>query len=92
MLKIEKVKYHKVVEGQTARGIAAAYGVGLFALVQENGLMEEVEAGQVLRLPERAGDAYTVQAGDSKRLLCGTKEGYERNNGKYLYLGMRVIL
>ena len=54
--------------------------------------MEEVEAGQVLRLPKRAGDAYTVQAGDSKRLLCGTKEGYERNNGKYLYLGMRVIL
>ena len=92
MLKIANVQFHKVVLGQTAREIAAAYHVGLYALVKENGLTQEVEEGQILRLPKERGNAYIVQSGDSKSLLCGRVEGYEKRNGKYLYFGMRVIL
>ncbi len=92
MLRIEKVKFHKVVAGQTAREIAAAYRVGLFALVQENELTEEVKEGQVLRLPKERGNSYVVQTGDSKKLLCGEQERYEKRNGKHLYPGMQVIL
>ena len=92
MLKIASVKFHKVVAGQTVKEIAAAYHVGVFALVKENGLTEEVVDGQVLRLPKERGNGYTVKAGDSKGLLCGTKEGYEKCNGTFLYPGMRVIL
>ena len=92
MLKKASVKFHKVAAGQTAREIAAFYHVGLFALVKENKLTQEVVEGQVLRLPKERGDSYTVKAGDSKGLLCGAKEGYEQRNGKFLYPGMRVIL
>ena len=92
MLKIEKVKYHKVLQGQTLREIAAAYCVSEWALARENCLTCEVEAGQILRLPKSGGNRYTVQAGDDKKILCGSKENYEEKNGKYLYPGQRVVL
>ena len=92
MLKTIKKRYHRVLRGQTLAEIATAYHVGEYALAKENGLEKEVQEGQVLRLPKERGNRYIVRAGDSKKLLCGSKENYEKRNGPHLYLGQRVVL
>jgi hypothetical protein len=92
MLRIERVRVHKVLQGQTIKEIAAAYCVGEWALAQENALIEEVKEGQVLLIPVLQGNRYTAQVGDEKQLLCGSKENYEKKNGPYLYPGKRVVL
>ena len=93
MLKLEEKKLHIVKRGQTLSGVARVYQIPEFALVKENELMGELYAGQVLILPEKQGDYYTVQAGDDYALLCGSKENYERKNGtKILYPQMKVWL
>lgn len=92
MLKMQKHKYHRVLRGQTLSSIAAAYCVGEYALAKENCLTEEVQEGQILRLPKITGNRYTVQAGEDKKVLCGSKENYEKRNGKHLYPGQRIVL
>ena len=92
MLKIEIPRCHKVRQGQTIKNIAAAYCVGERALVESNGLKGEVGEGQILVIPAYRGNAYTVRAGDTKQLLCGSVKRYEENNGKSLYPGKRVVL
>ena len=92
MLKIEYKKLHKVSNGETLEKIALVYRLPVRDIVKENRLSGEVWVGQVLVLPDRQGDLYTVQAGDSKSLLCGSKENYEKKNGKSLYPGLKVWL
>ena len=85
-------KMYKVKEGQTLRLLAAELSTTEYALIAENDLRKELYAGQVLRLP-RSRDVYTVQAGDTKRLLCGSEENYKSVNGTSIfYIGMRVRL
>ncbi|RME61829.1 MAG: LysM peptidoglycan-binding domain-containing protein [Caldilineae bacterium] len=72
------VRYHRVTYGQTLSGIAAWYGVSVYALAQANGLtnLNRVYAGQVLCIPSIGGPVYpkpvygagfwyTVQYGDT---------------------------
>ena len=93
MLKIEKRRFYKVKKGQTVAKIARFFCVSERALVKENALNKEVEEGQILRIPEARGNLYTVRAGDTKRLLCGSAENYKKKNGTdVFYIGMRVIL
>ena len=73
--------------------IASAYSVSARLLAKENGLYAQPPAGLILRIPKEYGNAYTVQEGDTKALLCGGEEGFEKRNGTgVFYLGMRVIL
>ncbi|MBE5753620.1 MAG: LysM peptidoglycan-binding domain-containing protein [Clostridiales bacterium] len=92
MLKLEYKKLHKVTSGETVEKIAKTYRLPVRAIVKENDLKSEVWSGQVLILPSPQGDLYTVQAGDSKALLCGSKENYEKKNGKILYPTLKVWL
>ena len=92
MLKLEYKKLHKVVEGETLEKISQNYRIPVRAIVGENELKKEVWAGQVLVLPPVQGNLYTAQAGDSKSLLCGSKENYEQKNGKLLYPTLKVWL
>lgn len=93
MLKVEKKKFHIVRAGQTLRQIAAYYSVSEFLLAKENALANEPFEGRVLKIPDRAGNAYFVREGDTKALLCGDDEEYARKNGTDIfYIGMRVIL
>ena len=88
-----QTQYYKVKEGQTVEGIAAFFCVSPRLLARENGLQCEVRAGQILRIPSEKGNAYTVCAGDSKALLCGSEEAFEKKNGTDVcYIGMRVVL
>ena len=91
MLKIVRAKFYKVKAGQRVEEIATAFGVSPWLLVKENGLKEQPFAGQILRIPAEIGNEYTVQAGDSKALLCGGEKNYRRKNGTDIfYIGMRV--
>ena len=92
MLKIGKMELYKVKLGDTLKGISEQLPTTMYALIAENGLKTELTEGQILRLPARAG-LYTVQAGDTKTLLCGSDEAYRKRNGTdVFYLGMRVRL
>ena len=93
MLKTEQVKYYRVKEGQGVREIAEYYSVSPYLLARCNGLYEEPSAGVILEIPTQRGNFYTVQAGDTKILLCGSEENSEKRNGTDIfYIGMRVIL
>ncbi len=74
------------------RQIADYFCVSVWALAKENGLKTEVVAGQILSIPKTQGNAYTVREGDTKALLCGSEEEYNRKNGDIFYLGQRVLL
>lgn len=93
MLKLEIPEFYKVRDGQTLKEIAAAFSVSERLLIKENRLTEEVQKGQILHIPEERGNAYTVRAGDTKTLLCGSEENYEKRNGTAIfYPGMKVVL
>ena len=91
MLKIPSIQYYKVKEGQTLSDIASVFSVSPYLLAKDNGLRDQPFAGQLLRIPETRGNLYVVRAGDTKALLCGSEENYERLNGTQIfYIGMRV--
>ena len=91
MLKIPLRKYYQVKEGQTLNDIARAFSVSEYLLAKSNGLRDQPYAGQILRIPSEQGNLYTVRAGDTKELLCGSAENYEKLNGTpVFYIGMRV--
>lgn len=91
MLKIKRTKFYKVKAGQSLEEIAAAFSLSPWLLIKENGLTEQPYDGQILRIPSAIGNEYTVQAGDSKTLLCGSAERYESLNGTDIfYVGMKI--
>ena len=93
MVKTEWKKRSRVKRGQTLQEIAVHFCVSAFLLAKVNALYEEVVEGQILDIPNERGNAYTVREGDTKTLLCGSEEGYERKNGTgVFYIGMRVVL
>ena len=93
MLRFEQRKFYQVKAGQSLKEIAKAFCVSEFLLAKCNGLKAPPLTGQILFIPDERGNAYTVKQGDTKALLCGSVENFERKNGTdILYLGMRVIL
>ena len=92
MLEKRSAKFHRVEKGQTLADIAAYYSTSVYLLVKENGLKCPIFVGQVLIVPKERGNLYVVKEGDTKTLLCGSAEHYEKLNGKSFYIGMRVLL
>ena len=93
MLKIRIPKYYQVKSGQNIKDVSWAFGVAVGALIRENGLTQELYEGQLLCIPDLLGDRYIVQPTDTKTLLCGSAENYEKKNGtQVFYPEMMVIL
>jgi hypothetical protein len=93
MLKTEQRQFYQVKKGQTLAEIADYFSVSAFLLARENHLESPPYTGQILYIPTQKGNAYTVQAGDTKTLVCGDEESYRAKNGTdVFYIGMRVIL
>ena len=85
--------YYRVKRGQTIHTIAKAYDLPPRLLAAANNLEREVEEGQVLLIPQREGHLYVVRGGESKSMLCGSPEAFEKKNGtKWLYVGQLVVL
>ena len=92
MLKIGNFQFYKVKRGDTIKGLSEQLPTTMYALIEKNCLTKEPIEGDILRLPPPA-KLYTVQAGDTKVLLCGSEEAYHTRNGTTVfYLGMRVCL
>lgn len=71
--------------------IARAFCVPVTVLCRVNGLKEEVKQGQILIMPPQEGNLYCVRGGESKTLLCGSVERYERLNcTKHLFPGQEI--
>jgi serine/threonine protein phosphatase PrpC len=84
-------QFYQVKKGQSLTEIAEYFSVSERLLARENGLSAPPCAGQILRVPKARGNAYTVQAGDTKALLCGGEENYQKKNGTDIfYIGMQV--
>lgn len=93
MLTLKRPQFYKVKAGQTLQEIADNFHLPATLIIQENALRQPPQAGEILYLPNVKGNLYTVQAGDSKRLLCGSDENYKNRNGTdILYPTMRVFL
>ena len=93
MLQTSIPKFYKVKCGQTLKEIACAFSTTPALLIYENQLTQEVYDGQILKIPYVRGNLYTAQAGEGKRLLCGSEENFQNKNGtSILYPGMKVIL
>ena len=93
MLKSVQTQYYKVKEGQHLKEIAEYFSVSPYLLAKINALKEEPSSGQILKIPVQKGNLYTVKEGDSKALLCGSVEAFEKKNGTdVFYIGMRVVL
>ena len=93
MLKTEIPRYYIVKPSQTVEQIARAFSLPPSLIVSCNGLKEQPHVGQILRIPKARGNLYTVRLGDTKELLSGSKEAFEKKNGTHLlYPGQRVFL
>ena len=92
MLHFIEKRIYKVKQGQTLRSLSSEISSTPYILIAENDLTEELYEGQLLYLPPPAS-LYTVQAGDGKRLLCGSEEGYKKKNKTdVFYPGQCVVL
>lgn len=85
--------FYRVKKGQTLTEIASAFRLPPRVLAKANALQCDVREGQVLRIPASEGNLYTVRGGESKSLLCGSKQNYEeRNKTKCLYPTQVIFL
>ena len=92
-LSLVKTRLYRVKRGQTLGCVASAFGLTPRILAAENDLSEELFEGQLLVIPEAEGNLYTVRGGESKTLLCGSKENFERKNRtSLLYIGQQVLI
>ncbi len=86
-------EFYRVKRGQTLASVAEAFRIPARLLAAENLLTEEVSFGQILKIPAAEGNLYTVAGGESKKLLCGSEENFEKKNRTAcLYIGQRVLL
>ncbi len=92
-LEPELKTYYRLKKGQSLCDVARFYGVPPRVLAAYNRLEEEPPAGRVLQIPAERRNLYTVRGGESKALLCGSKENFEeRNQTEHLYIGQIVWL
>lgn len=91
MLNTTYMQFYQVKKGQTLREIADYFSVAERLLAKVNRLSAPPFAGQILYIPNERGNAYTVQEGDTKALLCGDEENFRAKNGTdVFYIGMKV--
>lgn len=93
MLSLDIPKFYQAQAGQGVREIAKAFCVSEFALVKENNLKREIQIGQIIKIPSERGNEYFVKENESKILLCGSEENFQKKNKtSCFYPQMRVIL
>ena len=92
-LSLYRRKSYRVKKGQSLADVASTFGLPVRLLAQENALTEEFFEGQILSIPACEGNLYVVSGGESKTLLCGSRENFEKKNRtKLLYIGQVVVL
>ena len=90
-LELSFVKYYRVKRGQKIADIARTFLMPPRVLAAFNDLSEEPQEGQILEIPEGEGNLYLVRGGESKSLLCGSPEAFEKKNRTALFYPMQMI-
>ena len=85
-------EYYRVKKGQTLLEIAQTFLLPPRVLAFSNNLSKDPQEGAVLYIPPRCGNLYTVRGGESKRLLCGSDENFEKINCTKLLYPAQIIL
>lgn len=85
-------EYYRVKKGQTLLEIAQTFLLPPRVLAFCNNLTQEPQAGAILYIPPRCGNLYTVRGGESKKLLCGSDENFEKINCTKLLYPAQIIL
>ena len=92
-LLLKEIEFYRVKRGQTLKSIAEAFACPERLLAVANSLTEEVQEGEVLRIPQAEGNLYTVRGGESKALISGSDgKFFEKNQTRFLYPMQKVIL
>lgn len=91
-LQMCEFEYYRVKKGQNLLSIAEAFFVPPRFLAVYNDLHEEPQAGRILKIPKQNGNLYVVKGGESKRLLCGSKENFEEKNKTTLFYPGQVVV
>ena len=91
-LELVSCEYYSVKRGQTLCSVARAFGMPPRVLAEENGLKDEVVAGQILRIPAVQGNFYRIAGGESMTFLCGSKENFVRRNGTDCIYPLQEVL
>ena len=85
-------EYYRVKKGQTLLEIARTFYLPPRVLAYSNNLTQEPKEGAVLYIPQRCGNLYTVRGGESKKLLCGSNDNFEKLNCTRLLYPAQIIL
>lgn len=91
-LNLENTTYYRVKKGQTLVDIANAFHLPPRLLAAENGLCEEVRAGQILYIPPCEGNLYRITGRESKVLLSGSSERYHKKNKTDCFYPTQTVL
>ena len=88
---------YEIREGDTAASVSAEYGVLPQDIASANGFKDFPSVGNLIVIPEKAGEIYTVQAGETLASLCGKfgmseTEFCRLNNCAYVYPTQRVYI
>lgn len=84
-------RFYRVKKGQTIETVARALQIPPRVLAVANGLKGELSAGQVIELPPKERNLYTVRGGESASLLCGSAQAFQARNGTALLYPMQQI-
>lgn len=85
-------EYYRVKKGQTLSDVAQTFYLPPRVLAFSNNLTQEPQEGAILYIPQRCGNLYTVRGGESKKLLCGSDENFEKLNCTRLLYPAQIIL
>lgn len=91
-LEMKTSAYYRVKRGQSLWDIAAAFRLPPRLIAACNHLNEEPQEGCVLYIPPQDGNLYIVKGGESKSLLCGSKENFEEKNRTKAFYPAQVVL
>lgn len=82
---------YQVKSGQTVACIARTFSVPPSVLVKYNNLTEEVQAGQILKIPRERYNLYVVRGGESKSLLCGSPDRFLKINRTSAFYPAQIV-
>lgn len=87
--------FYRVREGDTALSVSAKFAVPLGALIEDNALTEEPEAGDIMRIEIPSSAPYAVRPLDTAENVgeifgVPPNEILIRNGVPYLFYGMYI--
>ena len=87
--------FYRVTEGDSIVKLSVSFNIPPMRIIELNGLLEEIESGDLLYLEQEEREIYIVKVGDSLEELANEwkkspSQILEENNLPYLFVGARI--